>query len=121
MRHTDQVTDQVTAHVQQLVVALTGEMSRAELQMALQLRHRRHFTTAYLKPALKAKLVEMTLPDKPNSQTSAIAELPVARLWLCDSRQEMPPHEHRSHRLQSYEVIVVSSLRDLFIIFSISN
>ena len=68
MRYTDQVTDQVTAHVQQLVVALTGEMSRAELQMALQLRHRRHFTTAYLKPALKAKLVEMTLPDKPNSQ-----------------------------------------------------
>ena len=68
MRHTDQVADQVTDQVEQLVVALTGEMSRAELQMALQLRHRRHFTTAYLKPALKAKLVEMTLPDKPNSQ-----------------------------------------------------
>ena len=64
MRHTDQVTDQV----EQLAIALTREMSRTELQMALQLRHRRHFTTAYLKPALKAELVEMTLPDKPNSQ-----------------------------------------------------
>ena len=51
---TDQVTDQVTAHVEQLVVALTGEMSRAELQTALQLRHRRHFATVYLRPALKA-------------------------------------------------------------------
>ena len=67
-QHTDQVTDQVTEHVQQLVVALTGEMSRAELQKALRLRHRRHFATVYLQPALKAELVEMTLPDKPNSQ-----------------------------------------------------
>ena len=68
MRHTDQVTDQVTDHVEQLVIALTREMSRTELQMALQLRHRRHFTTTYLKPALKAKVVEMTLPDKPQSR-----------------------------------------------------
>lgn len=65
---TDQGTDQVTVHVEQLVVALTGEMSRAELQMALQLRHRRHFATVYLRPALEAGLVEMTLPDKPRSQ-----------------------------------------------------
>ena len=65
---TDQVTDQVTAHVEQLVTAFTGEMSRAELQMALQLRHRRHFVTVYLQPALKVGLVEMTLPDKPNSR-----------------------------------------------------
>ena len=64
----DQVTDQVTVHVEQLMTALTGEMSRAELQMALQLRHRRHFATVYLRPALTAELVEMTLPDKPNSR-----------------------------------------------------
>ena len=65
---TPQVTDQDTDQVEQLVIALTGEMSRTELQMALQLRHRRHFTTAYLKPALKAGLIEMTLPDKPTSR-----------------------------------------------------
>ena len=65
---TDPVTDQVTAHVEQLVVALTGEMSRAELQMALQLKHRGHFATVYLRPALVAELVEMTLPDKPHSR-----------------------------------------------------
>ncbi len=39
---TPQVTPQVIDHVEQLVTALTGEMSRAELQMALQLRHRPH-------------------------------------------------------------------------------
>ena len=65
---TDHVTDQVTDHVEQLVVALTAEMSRAELQTVLQLRHRRHFAAVYLRPALKAGLVEMTLPDKPRSQ-----------------------------------------------------
>ena len=72
IRHTSQtthqVTDQVATHVEQLVTALTGEMSRAELQMALQLRHRRHFTIVYLKPALEAGLIEMTLPGKPTSR-----------------------------------------------------
>ena len=65
---TDHVTDQVTDHVEQLVVALTAEMSRAELQTALQLRHRRHFAAVYLRPSLEAGLIEMTLPDKPRSQ-----------------------------------------------------
>ncbi len=63
-----QNTDQVTDQVKQLVVALIGEMSRSELQRALRLKHRRHFTTIYLRPALKAKLIQMTLPDKPSSQ-----------------------------------------------------
>ena len=48
--------------------ALTGEMSRAQLQAALKLRDRKHFATVYLQPALKDGLVEMTLPDKPNSR-----------------------------------------------------
>ncbi len=65
---TDQDTDQVTGHVKQLVNALTDEMRRSELQAALQLRHRRHFTTTYLHPAITAGLIEMTLPDKPSSQ-----------------------------------------------------
>ena len=65
---TGQVTEQVPHHVRQLVVALTGELSRAELQAALSLAHRPHFIVAYLRPALEAGLVEMTLPDKPTSR-----------------------------------------------------
>ncbi len=65
---TGQVTGQVTDPVEQLVAALTGEMSRAQMQAALQLRHRDHFTTVYLKPALEAGLIEMTLPGKPTSR-----------------------------------------------------
>ena len=50
------------------MAVLAREMSRAEIQAALQLRHRRHFATVYLKPALEAGLVEMTLPGKPTSR-----------------------------------------------------
>ena len=59
---------QVTDQVGQLVAVLTREMSRAELQGALKLENRAHFAAAYLRPALKAGLVAMTLPEKPNSQ-----------------------------------------------------
>ena len=65
---TGQDTGQVTDHVEQLVAALTGEMSRAELQAALSLTHRDYFTATYLRPALEAGLIEMTLPDKPTSR-----------------------------------------------------
>lgn len=65
---TDQATDHVTDHVRQLVMTLTGEMDRAQLQAALQLTHRHHFTAAYIRPALEAGLIEMTFPEKPRSR-----------------------------------------------------
>jgi len=68
LQDTDQVTPPVTQQIEQLVAVLAREMSRAEIQAALQLRHRRHFTTIYLKPALEAGLIEMTLPGKPTSR-----------------------------------------------------
>lgn len=42
-------------------------MSRDELQSELSLKDRKSFRKHYLKPALDADLIEMTLPDKPNS------------------------------------------------------
>ena len=65
---TEQDAQQVTDHVERLVAALIGEMGRAQLQAALQLTHRPHFTTAYLRPALEAGLIEMTLASKPTSR-----------------------------------------------------
>ena len=63
-----QDTGQVTKHVEQLVAVLTGEMSRAQIQAVLQLKDRHNLTTVYLKPALEAGLIEMTLPGKPTSR-----------------------------------------------------
>ena len=64
----DKDTGQVTDHVELLVATLTREMGRAQLQSALRLAHRDHFTATYLRPALEAGLIEMTLPDKPTSR-----------------------------------------------------
>ena len=65
---TPQDTGQVTDHVELLVAPLTREMGRAQLQSALRLAHRDHFTATYLRPALEAGLIEMTLPAKATSR-----------------------------------------------------
>lgn len=65
---TPQVTPQVSPQVNELLIALKGEMSRDDLQVALGLQDRKSFSARYLKPALNAGLIEMTIPDKPNSR-----------------------------------------------------
>ena len=65
---TPQVAPQVTPQVEQLLAVLKGEMSREQLQEALGLHDRKSFRERYLRPALAEGLVEMTLPDKPNSR-----------------------------------------------------
>ena len=67
-RATAQDTAHFTRQIERLVVALTGEMSRAELQEELNLAHRQYFAKVYIRPALKAGLIELTLPDKPTSR-----------------------------------------------------
>jgi len=57
-----------TPQVAQLLRVLAGEMSRDELMAALNLRDRKSFRQRYLGPALAAGLIEMTLPEKPNSR-----------------------------------------------------
>jgi len=47
---------------------LNNEMSRQEIQVALDLLDRKNFRTNYLNPALVIKVVEMTIPNKPNSK-----------------------------------------------------
>lgn len=56
-----------TPDVARLLSVLVGEMSRPQLQRALRLKGDEHFRKAYLQPALRAGLIEMTIPDKPRS------------------------------------------------------
>jgi len=65
---TPQVAPQVTPQVESLLAVLQGEMSRSELMTALGLSDRKSFRERYLLPALEVGLIEMTLPDKPNSR-----------------------------------------------------
>lgn len=65
-----QVPDMYPASTRQVVAIFHAEkhdMSRAELQKALKLSDREHFSNEYLQPAIAAGLIEMTIPDKPRS------------------------------------------------------
>jgi len=61
-------TGQVTGQVQKLISVIQGEQSSSELMAILESKHRDSFTENYLKPALEAGFIEMTIPDKPKSR-----------------------------------------------------
>lgn len=69
---TPQVAPQVTPQVEHLLNILLGanqeSLSRKELQDASGLRDRKSFNERWITPALEAGLIEMTIPDKPNSR-----------------------------------------------------
>ena len=75
-----QVAPQVTPQVARLLRVMKGEMTRDEIQRALKLRDRKSFRERYLLPALTNGLIEMAIPDKPNSR--------LQKYCLCAS---MPP------------------------------
>lgn len=64
---TPQVAPQVAPQVLRLLQVLKGEQDRDTLQSALGLKARKNFRLLYLVPSLDAGLIEMTLPDKPQS------------------------------------------------------
>lgn len=68
----EEVTPQVSPHdivpqIKELLTVLEYEMTRQEIQTKLNLYDRKHLRISYLNPALELGLIEMTLPDKPNS------------------------------------------------------
>lgn len=65
---TGQVAGQVGEEVLRVLQALEGEMSRAQLQQRLHLKSRANFEDRYLKPALAGGVIELTVPEKPNSR-----------------------------------------------------
>jgi len=66
---TDPVTDLVTDLVKKLLITIaTDELSPNEIRNKLNLKHRQTFRKNYINPATEQKLIEMTIPDKPNSR-----------------------------------------------------
>ena len=77
-----QVAPQVTPQVERLLQTLVAEMSREELQSALGLQDRKSFRARYLTPASAEGLIEMTLPEKPNSRLQKYRLTDKGRHWL---------------------------------------
>ena len=48
-----------------------GAKKPAQLRDAVRLRNRQFFTNTYLKPMTDAGLIEMTIPERPNSSQQA--------------------------------------------------
>ena len=61
---------------------MSGEMTRQCLQEALGLKHEDHFHKAYLTPAVRAGLIEMTIPDKPRSSKQCCRLTPAGSAYL---------------------------------------
>lgn len=59
---------QVTMQVKQIILNMQGELTRDELQEVIKINNRDYFRKAYINAALNAELIEMTIPDKPNSR-----------------------------------------------------
>lgn len=65
----DQDSDQVDDSVKKMLKVLGNEtLSVTEIMKRLNLSHRPTFRKNYLNPALKQKIIERTIPDKPNSK-----------------------------------------------------
>jgi Fic family protein len=79
---TPQVAPQVTPQVGKLLAQLEVESDRESLQNRLGLADRKSFRERYLKPALEAGVIEMTLPDKPNSRLQKYRLTEKGRQWL---------------------------------------
>ena len=67
MQVNTQVTMQVTTQVEELIKIFTGEHTRQDLQDKLKLANRENFRKNYLQSAIDNKLIELTIPEKPNS------------------------------------------------------
>ncbi len=50
---------------------MKGEMKRLAILEALGLKNRDNLSERYLKPAIEAGLIEMTIPESPNSRPPA--------------------------------------------------
>lgn len=66
--NTPQVKPQVNPQVGRLLSVLDDDMPLKEILAALSLKDRKSLRERYLLPALESGLIEMTVPDKPNSR-----------------------------------------------------
>ena len=64
----DRASDHASDQVKRLLFVLDEEMERTRLQELLAIKNRDYFRKDYLVPAIKNGYVELTIPDKPNSQ-----------------------------------------------------
>ena len=61
---------------------MSGDLKRIEIQRRLGSKYEDHFREAYLLPSLRMGLIEMTVPDKPNSRLQKYRLMARSQQWL---------------------------------------
>ena len=65
----------MTDPVERLIYVLGDkELSSSELMLLLNLKHKYTFQNNYIKTAIQKGLIEMTIPEKPNSRNQKYRE-----------------------------------------------
>ncbi len=59
---------EVTPQVEKLLIVLNKEMGRSEIMNIMGFKDKKNFVKNILRPAIDTGLIEMTIPDKPNSR-----------------------------------------------------
>ena len=90
---TDQVTDQVSDQVSDQVRKILFLLDREEadtlwIMKQLKMSHRPTFRKNYLHPAIEARLIEMTIPDKPTSRLQKYRLTPEGEKVLMKMKEE---------------------------------
>ena len=83
---TGQVTGEVTGEVARLLGVMSDELKRIEIQRRLGLKHEDHFREVYLLPSLRMGLIQMTIPDKPQSRLQKYRLTAKGQQWLDENR-----------------------------------
>jgi transcriptional regulator with XRE-family HTH domain len=79
---TPEDTPAVTPKVKKMLMAMTGEMPRKEIQKRLGLTDEKHFRECYLQSAVRLGLIEMTVPKRPNSRLQKYRLTAKGKAWL---------------------------------------
>jgi len=85
-----EVGGEVRSEVKRLLLVCQGAMTRRELRDSLLLKGDENFRRLYLVPALEAGLIEMTIPDKPNSRLQKYRITAVGATLLASLRKGRP-------------------------------
>ncbi len=85
---TPEATPEVTPEVREMLSLLDGEMTRRDIMHALQLSDEKHFREHYQQVAIRLKLMEMTIPEKPRSRNQ--------RYRLTDKGRQLLERENKA-------------------------
>lgn len=83
---TPEVAPEVTPEVARLLKAMKGEMTRREIQAKLGLKDEKNFRKSYQQPAIALRLIEMTIPAKPNSRLQKYRITSAGRAFLREKK-----------------------------------